>query len=92
MTQSWFPNPPFSILAGHKNIRAFITNGGLMGMQEAISYGVPMVGIPLFGDQRINIQSYVRKKVAISLDSIHDVTEEKLTSALNTILKDPTYR
>ncbi|EFN87669.1 UDP-glucuronosyltransferase 2B13 [Harpegnathos saltator] len=63
-----------------------------MGTQEAISYGVPMIGIPLFGDQRVNIQSYVKKKVAISLNSISDVTEEKLTSALNTILKDPIYR
>ncbi|XP_025159918.1 UDP-glucuronosyltransferase isoform X2 [Harpegnathos saltator] len=89
MIQPWFPQ--VAVLK-HKNIRAFITHGGLMGTQEAISYGVPMIGIPLFGDQRVNIQSYVRKKVAISLNSIYDVTEEKLTSALNTILKDPTYR
>jgi len=63
-----------------------------MGTTEAIYCAVPMVGIPLFGDQRINIQNYVNKKVAISLESIDDVTEEKLTSALNDILKDPSYR
>lgn len=51
-----------------------------------------MIGIPLFGDQRINIQNYVNKKVAISLESVNDVTEEKLTSALNNILKDLSYR
>ncbi|XP_014479890.1 PREDICTED: UDP-glucuronosyltransferase 2B30-like [Dinoponera quadriceps] len=89
MTQSWFPQ--IAVLK-HKNIRAFITHGGLMGTQEAIYYGVPMIGIPLFGDQKINIQSYERKKIAISLNSVQDVTEEKLTSALNSILKDPTYR
>ncbi|EZA57757.1 UDP-glucuronosyltransferase 1-9 [Ooceraea biroi] len=89
MTQSWFPQ--MSVLK-HKNTRAFITHGGLMGTQEAIACGVPMIGIPLFADQRININNYVNKKVAISLKSIDDVTEEKLTSALNTILKDPSYR
>ncbi|XP_050462109.1 UDP-glucosyltransferase 2-like [Cataglyphis hispanica] len=89
MTQSWFPQ--ISILK-HKNIRAFITHGGSLGTQEAIYCGVPMIGIPLFGDQRINIHNYVNKKVAISLESINDVTEEKLTLALNNILKDPSYR
>lgn len=78
--------------AEHKNIRAFITHGGGMGTQEAIYCGVPMIGIPLFGDQHINIYNYVNKKVAISLGSINDVTEEKLTLALNNILKDPSYR
>jgi len=89
MTQSWFPQ--ISVLK-HKNIRAFITHGGGMGTQEAIYCAVPMIGIPLFGDQRINIQNYVNKKVAISLESVNDVTEEKLTSALNNILKDLSYR
>lgn len=78
--------------AEHKNIRAFITHGGLFGTQEAIYSAVPMIGIPLFGDQSINIQNYVNKKIAISLNSINDVTEEKLTSAINNILKDPSYR
>ncbi|KAL0113955.1 hypothetical protein PUN28_011343 [Cardiocondyla obscurior] len=88
MTQSWFPQ--ITVLK-HKNIRAFITHGGLLGTQEAVHVGVPMIGIPLFGDQRINIKNYVNKNVAISLNSVEEVTEEKLTSALNTILKDSSY-
>lgn len=63
-----------------------------MGTQEAVHFEVPMIGMPIFGDQNINILSYVKKKVAISMNSIYDVTEEKLTSALNTILNDPSYR
>ncbi|XP_014479946.1 PREDICTED: UDP-glucuronosyltransferase 2B15-like isoform X2 [Dinoponera quadriceps] len=89
MTQSWFPQ---NAVLKHRNIRAFITHGGIKGTQEAIYFGVPMIGIPLFLDQYLNIVIYDKKKVAISLNSIHDVTEEKLTSALNSILKDPIYR
>ncbi|XP_020292988.1 UDP-glucuronosyltransferase 2B17-like [Pseudomyrmex gracilis] len=89
MTQSWFPQ---KTVLKHKNIRAFITHGGSMGTQEAIYFGIPMIGIPLFGDQRVNILNYVSKKVAISLENIQNVTEAELTLALNTILKDPTYR
>ncbi|XP_026669813.1 UDP-glucuronosyltransferase 2B15-like, partial [Ceratina calcarata] len=44
----------------HPNLKAFITHGGLMGTQEAIHYGVPLLGIPLFADQFTNIETYVR--------------------------------
>jgi len=63
-----------------------------MGLQEAIACGIPMIGIPLFADQYSNIKNVAEKKVAISLDSMDNITEEKLTSALNNILKDPSYR
>ncbi|KAK2584309.1 hypothetical protein KPH14_006702 [Odynerus spinipes] len=88
MIQPWFSQIP---VLRHKNLRAFITHGGLMGTTEAVFCGIPMVGIPLFGDQRVNIQNYVKKNVAISLGSIEEVTEETLTNALQTVLKDPSY-
>ncbi|KAG7207214.1 hypothetical protein KM043_008892 [Ampulex compressa] len=75
----------------HPNVKAFITHGGLMGTQEAVHCGVPMVGIPLFADQFINIDNYVAKNIAVKLD-IENLTEEKMDAALNEILHNPIYR
>ena len=81
----------FILILEHENVKAFVTHGGLMSTLEAIHYAVPMVGLPLFGDQKYNMEIYESKKIAVSLD-YHNITEEKLTSALNTVLKDPEVR
>ena len=75
----------------HKNTKAFVTHGGLMGTLESIYAGVAMVGIPLFGDQIINIKSYEEKKMAVSLD-YKNISETEFTKAINTVLKDPEFR
>ena len=62
-----------------------------MSTQESLYAGVPMVGIPLFGDQQINVRSQVRKQSAI-LIQLDEITETKVTESLTEILKNPTYR
>ncbi|XP_026823909.1 UDP-glucuronosyltransferase 2C1-like [Ooceraea biroi] len=86
-TSPWFPQ--LKVL-NHPNIRAFITHGGIMGTLEAIIYGVPMIGIPLYVDQYNNIDAYVAKNIAVKLD-VHKMTEEDMDAALNAILHDPKY-
>ncbi|CAH1389501.1 unnamed protein product [Nezara viridula] len=49
---SWFPQQ--DILA-HKNCVLFITHGGYLSISEAVHFGVPLVGIPIFGDQPKNL-------------------------------------
>ncbi|XP_043488518.1 UDP-glucosyltransferase 2-like [Polistes fuscatus] len=82
--------PQLKILK-HPNIRAFITHGGLMGTQETIACGVPMIGIPLFADQFTNIDSYVEKNIAVKLD-YESMTQKDMDDALHKILYNSTYR
>lgn len=62
-----------------------------MGSQEAIHYEVPMIGMPLFADQFINIDNYVRLNIAVKL-KIVSLTQEEMDHALNEILNNPKYK
>ncbi|XP_031777448.1 UDP-glucuronosyltransferase 2A3 [Nasonia vitripennis] len=88
MTQPWLNQVK---VLKHKNIRAFVTHGGLMGTQESIYHGVPMIGVPLFGDQHFNVESYVKRNMAIKLIR-EDITEENFGKAVNEILSKPIYK
>jgi glucuronosyltransferase len=78
----------FCYLAGHRNVKVFVTHGGLMGTIEAAYSGVPMVGIPLFGDQEVNIQTYISEGFAVKLH-FNNISKESVLQALRTVLYDP---
>lgn len=58
-----------------------------MGTQEAIYYGVPTIGIPVFSDQIRNVNIMVHKNIGILL-RLEDLGERSMDIALNTILRD----
>ncbi|CAH1375667.1 hypothetical protein MTP99_017076 [Tenebrio molitor] len=84
----WLPQQ--DILA-HPNVRAFISHGGLLSTIETVYHGVPIVGIPVFGDQKNNIAAAMNNGFAVSMP-LAEITEEKLSWALNEVLNNPTYR
>lgn len=84
----WFPQ---SDLLAHKNVRLFITHGGMMSLQEALSVGVPLLGFPIFGDQESNLVK-AREAGYGLLIHINNITEESFNWALNELLTDPRYR
>lgn len=49
-----------------------------------------MIGIPLFGDQQLNINILTSKNLAVKLD-YEQMTEKNLDEALNNLLYDPKY-
>ncbi|XP_063129142.1 UDP-glucuronosyltransferase 2B10 isoform X1 [Rattus norvegicus] len=84
----WIPQ---NDLLGHPKTRAFITHGGTNGIYEAIYHGIPVVGIPLFGDQYDNIVHLKTKGAAVRLDFL-TMSSTDLFTALKTITNDPSYK
>lgn len=84
----WIPQ---NDLLGHPKTRAFITHGGTNGIYEAIYHGIPVVGIPLFGDQYDNIVHLKTKGAAVRLDFL-TMSSTDLLTALTTVTNDPSYK
>uniref|UniRef100_A0A3P9DAC9 UDP-glucuronosyltransferase 2A1 n=1 Tax=Maylandia zebra TaxID=106582 RepID=A0A3P9DAC9_9CICH len=84
----WIPQ---NDLLGHPKTKAFVTHGGTNGLYEAVFHGVPLVGVPLFGDQPDNLARMSRLGTAIVLDFNH-LTAEELAEALHVVTNQPSYR
>ncbi|EDW31821.1 GL10763 [Drosophila persimilis] len=86
--QNWLPQG--DILA-HPNVKVFIAHGGLFGTQEAVYNGVPMLGMPVYCDQHLNINQGKQAGYALGLD-YRTVSEDQLRSSLTELLQNPKYR
>ncbi|XP_050356504.1 UDP-glucosyltransferase 2-like isoform X2 [Nymphalis io] len=84
----WFPQ---SDLLKHHKVKLFITQGGLQSTDEAITAGVPLIGIPMLGDQWFNSEHYVKHNIGMKL-SIETLTENKLKDAIETIITNNSFR
>ncbi|XP_034479892.1 UDP-glucuronosyltransferase 2C1 isoform X3 [Drosophila innubila] len=88
MVQKWMPQT--DILA-HPNVKVFISHGGLFGTQEAVHFGVPVLGMPVYADQYLNIRKGTAAGFALGVD-YRTVTEEELRYSLTELLENPKYR
>ena len=87
MIGSWLPQR--DILA-HPNVKVFITHGGLLGTTEALVEGVAVLGIPIFGDQKMNMAKAVARGYGLQLD-YDDISEELFAEKLTELLNNPSY-
>lgn len=56
------------VIVGHPNIKLFITQGGSQSTEEAISFHIPIVGMPFFADQQSNIRRLLHKGIGLAVD------------------------
>lgn len=87
MITKWAPQQD---VLGHPKIRLFISHGGLLSMQETVYHGVPVVGIPLFGDQPGNVFRIMDLKLGEQL-SFDNISEAIVYSTINKVLNDKDY-
>ncbi|XP_068400293.1 UDP-glucuronosyltransferase 1A3-like isoform X4 [Eschrichtius robustus] len=80
----WLPQ---NDLLGHPKTRAFITHSGSHGVYEGICNGVPMVMMPLFGDQMDNAKRMETRGAGVTLN-ILEMSSEDLENALKTVISD----
>jgi glucuronosyltransferase len=76
------------VLIGHPNVLLFLSHGGLLGIMEAIYNGVPVVGIPFYGDQRSNLANLEARGIGIQLQ-YNNITKQSVLDALHTVLHQP---
>ncbi|KAF7252384.1 2-hydroxyacylsphingosine 1-beta-galactosyltransferase [Varanus komodoensis] len=76
---------------GHSNIKAFLSHGGLNSIFETMYHGVPVVGIPLFGDHYDTMTRVQAKGMGILLNW-KTVTDDELYNTLVKVINDPSYR
>ncbi|KAM8714198.1 hypothetical protein ACLKA7_014353 [Drosophila subpalustris] len=88
MVQKWMPQ---SDILAHPNVKVFISHGGLFGTQEAVRYGVPVLGMPVYGDQKLNIKKGQLAGFSLGVN-YRTVTEEELRYSLTELLDNPKYR
>lgn len=83
----WLPQ---NDLLAQKNIRLFVSHCGLGAIGEAKFHGVPILAIPIYGDQLANARATVADGWAIQLD-FDSVTEADFRNAIDEMLTNQTY-
>ncbi|XP_008510337.1 UDP-glucuronosyltransferase 3A1-like [Equus przewalskii] len=84
----WLPQ---SDLLAHPHIRLFVTHGGINSIMEAIQHGVPMVGIPVFGDQPENLFRVEAKNFGVSIQ-LKQIKAETLSLKMKQVIEDKRYK
>lgn len=71
-------------------MKLFISHGGLGSIMESKYYGVPVLGMPVFGDQPGNVKMAVKEGWAVEADFV-SLTEQSLNRALGEVLTNSRY-
>lgn len=71
--------------SGHPKTLAFFSHAGMGGTTESLHYGVPMIAMPVLGDQPSNAASIEESGLGLQLQ-YRDLTKENIVEALKKVL------
>uniref|UniRef100_A0A0M3HFN2 glucuronosyltransferase n=1 Tax=Ascaris lumbricoides TaxID=6252 RepID=A0A0M3HFN2_ASCLU len=84
--KKWVPQ---NDLFGHPKLVAFITHGGQNSVTESTSADIPMICVPLFGDQMRNAKMAEKRNVAFLVDK-RFISSDSLSDAIRAVLYNQT--
>uniref|UniRef100_A0A0C9RNU1 UDP-glucuronosyltransferase n=1 Tax=Fopius arisanus TaxID=64838 RepID=A0A0C9RNU1_9HYME len=87
MVKKWVPQ---AAILRHPNVKCYLAHGGLLGLSEGVSAGVPMVVVPMYGDQFNNAAAARSRGVAQVLEW-NNLNGKTLKAAIDRVFNDPTY-
>ncbi|XP_078343767.1 UDP-glucuronosyltransferase 1A1-like [Oculina patagonica] len=84
----WLPQ---NDLLAHKDIKAFVSHVGHHSLYESAYHGVPVVAVPLFGDQFSNAKKAEHFGVGIVVDH-RSVNVQQLLEAIEHVINEPRFK
>nr|QBK47179.1 UDP-glycosyltransferase UGT47A7 [Chilo suppressalis] len=87
-TMDWIPQ--YATLC-HPNVKLFVSHGGLLGTQEAVACGVPMLTVPLYADQALNARSMSDRGVSRTV-LLRNTSKLTWREALHDLLTNMKYK
>jgi MGT family glycosyltransferase len=74
-----------------ESARAFVTHGGMNGVNEGLAEGVPLIVVPQRGDQHLVAARVVDHGAGIRIGP-GEVTPTRLREAVDAVIEQPSYR
>ena len=62
----------------------------MQSVQEAVYHAVPILGIPVFADQKYNAKKIATEEIGLQLP-FREITKEELLTSITAILSNPKY-
>ncbi|KAK2577108.1 hypothetical protein KPH14_006275 [Odynerus spinipes] len=81
--------PQQAVLA-HPKVMAYVMQGGLQSLQEAVHHSVPVVAMPFFGDQLFNARKILDAGIGLTLH-VDTMTEKSIVWTITEVVENKTY-
>ncbi|XP_059155310.1 UDP-glucuronosyltransferase 1A8-like [Physella acuta] len=88
LTSHWIPQ---NDLLGHPKTKVFVSHCGKNGQYEALYHAVPILCLPIYGDQFYNSER-IRVKSFGLIGDVRKITTEELTSSIKELAHDNKYK